>query len=134
MQPIKPTKDEILQILADEMQRRNEILFAYVFGSFAEFSSFHDIDLAVYLVAEDTLDRDRRYDVHLSVELQKIIGHPVDVIVMNKAPDHLVHEISKGRVILDRDEDRRLDIIVAAWSRYFDFQSKRREYLQQIDK
>jgi predicted nucleotidyltransferase len=95
---VRLSKDEKFIAIKQELQGRPEILFAYLFGSFLEEQSFHDID----------------------------------VVVLNTAPDHLVHEISKGRLVVDRDEDFRTDFIVASWKRYFDIQPKRLQALRDI--
>lgn len=128
----KLPRNEILSLLEERLARRGEIIFAYVFGLLSQGDEFNDIDVAVYLSDEGRLTTDRWYDIRLALELETATGYSVDVVLLNRAPDHLIHEISKGRVIKDCDEEFRIDFITRAWSRYFDFQPKRREYIQQI--
>jgi len=42
-------KAKIIGILSQTLSQRNEILFAYLHGSFLESKTFQDIDVAVYL-------------------------------------------------------------------------------------
>jgi predicted nucleotidyltransferase len=123
------TKNEILSILINELHNHSEVVFAYIFGSFVESDHFNDIDLAIYLEQNKI---ERWYDIELSIELEKKIGLPVDIIILNKAPDHLIYEVSKGKILIDKNEDFRIDFVTSAWKRYFDFKPKRMEYIRQI--
>jgi hypothetical protein len=49
----------LIQRLIDILKERGEIVFAYLYGSFAEGRAFHDVDLGVYVSGireEDSLD------------------------------------------------------------------------------
>jgi predicted nucleotidyltransferase len=37
------------QIIADYLDKRSEILFTYIFGSFTYKEKYHDVDIAVYV-------------------------------------------------------------------------------------
>ena len=129
---VKLSKDNIIMAVGEELQRRPEILFAYLFGSCVEEETFRDVDVAVYIEDDGTLKDVVHYAITLSLELEKVVGHSVDVVLLNTAPDHLIHQISKGRVVLDRDDDFRTDFITASWKRYFDIQPKRLQALRDI--
>lgn len=123
-------KTEIEQIIKQEILSRTEIRFAYIFGSFTGTGSFRDVDLGIYLA--DVVDAERQnYDIQLAISLERTIGLPVDVVVMNSAPDHLIHRISSGHLVLDRVPDDRADFLAAAWARYFDIRPKREAYLRE---
>jgi predicted nucleotidyltransferase len=126
------TNDQILSILRAELEKHNEILFAYVFGSVIDSASFKDVDVGVYVADADRLADGFGYAFAMSGELERLIGYRVDVILMNAAPDHLIHSISNGKLILNRDDDRRVVFITASWSRYFDVQVMRRAYLHAV--
>lgn len=126
------SKPEIISILEEELKTHSEIIFAYIFGSFIESENFNDIDIAIYINKEVHFDNPTGHEIQLSYNLQKKIGKPVDIILLNTAPDHLIHHISKGKLILDRYEDIRLDFILPAWKRYFDFKEKRKEFIKEI--
>jgi len=120
-------RDNITSVITQYLAARPEILFAYLFGSVVESDSFQDVDVAVYvqdaLGIGDSLD----YALKLSVELERMLRISVDIVLMNTAPDHLIHSISKGRMLVNRDDDARVDFITSSWSRYFDVQGKRRQ-------
>ena len=120
-------RDNITSVITQYLAARPEILFAYLFGSVVESDSFQDVDVAVYvqdaLGIGDSLD----YALKLSVELERMLRISVDIVLMNTAPDHLIHSISKGRMLVNRDDDARVDFITSSWSRYFDIQGKRRQ-------
>ena len=100
-------KERILALLADRLSSRAELIFAIVFGGFLEERPFRDIDVGVYLAhgtraGEDIVEA-ALYAEELSAELSKLVGLPVDVVVLNHAPVWLLYRALKGRVILDRD-------------------------------
>ena len=121
------SKEKILPAIRTALEARREILFAYVFGSLVEGEKFRDLDVAVYLSDPEFVKENIDYTIPLSGKLESLTGYSVDVILMNTAPDHLIHSISKGIVLVDRDEEFRVDWVVHSWKRYFDIQPKRRQ-------
>jgi predicted nucleotidyltransferase len=128
----KLSKDEILSVLRAELEQRPEILFAYLFGSFVEEEKFRDLDVAVFLQDEQLLKDWLTYMIDLSSDLQKETGCAVDVVVMNVSPNHLIHSIAKGMVLIDRDEQFRSEWIERLLSRYFDDQPTRRRSVAEL--
>ncbi|MFQ5799228.1 MAG: nucleotidyltransferase domain-containing protein [Bacteroidota bacterium] len=124
------TKKEIIELVRQYLTARQEIVFAYLFGSVVDSDAFKDVDLGVYVGGG--ISDGFGYAFAMSGELGRMLECHVDVILMNTAPDHLIHSISKGKVILNRDDDARVSFITASWSRYFDIQVKRRDYLRAI--
>jgi len=122
-------KPAILPVLKAELEQRLEILFAYVFGSFTEEETFRDLDVGVFVRDEQVLQDWLTYIIRRSLALERATGYEVDVVLMNKAPDHLIHSVSKGEVLVDRDEDFRTDWILRSWKRYLDIQPKCRQAL-----
>lgn len=121
------SRDQLRQAIREVLTSHPEIVFAYLFGSMAEAESFRDIDIAIYVRESKRREDVLGYTISLSVELERRTGYPADVIFMNTAPDHLIHAISKGEAVLNRDDDARIDFITSAWMRYFDVKEKRRE-------
>ncbi len=123
--------EEIIRQIHYILEPRSEILFAYIFGSAITSEQPNDIDVAVYLEDPDILEKNPLYDIRLSNAIEKAVKLPVDVIIMNTAPDHLIHEISKGIIIVNKDDDMRVDFITLAWKKYFEMAPKRREWLRE---
>lgn len=114
--------DDVRYWLREALEAREEIVFAYLHGSFAEGLPFHDVDLAVYLdpalaMATDIFDN----EMSLSVELTRSLRFPVDVHVLNGAPLGFQHNVLQGEVLLLRDEDELTDFIERVGLEYMDF-------------
>lgn len=124
------TKEQIIQELGRSVAEREEIVFAYLFGSIVETDLFKDVDVGIYI--DDTISDGFTYALTMSSGLERRLGYPVDVIVLNTAPDHLVHRISKGTLIVNRHDDIRVRFLTRSWSRYFDIALKRHAYLRAV--
>jgi predicted nucleotidyltransferase len=109
----------IEKCLASEVMRDEEVVFAYLYGSFVESQPFHDIDVAVYL-------RDVRAEVWspkvvaLAQRLTDRTGKPVDVRALNLAPVSFVYHVLRGHLLFTRDESLLADVIERTVSRYLD--------------
>ncbi len=129
---MKLKKEEIEPALRAVLSERPEIVFAYLFGSAAESDSFRDIDVGLYLALDRITVDPFQYSLRMSAELVTLTGSRVDVVLMNTAPDHLIHRITKGLLLVDRDEDVRINFITISWSRFFDFEPKRRQWFMEL--
>ncbi len=121
------TKEKILGDIKKNLLQHNSIIFVYVFGSFIEINDYNDIDIAVYSNS-DNFD-----SLKLSCELERQLRINFDVIDLKNAPDYLIYEISKGKVLIDIDENFRIDFISAAWSRYQDIKYYRNRFLEELN-
>lgn len=112
-----------VQQLAEFFQAGNEaIACGYLFGSVTrgEASEKSDIDIAVLYRHSPTPGFDA-VGVPLAGELERLLGKPVDVVVMNSAPVDLIHRILRdGILIFDRDPVFRVRFEVIARNKYFD--------------
>jgi len=93
-------KEGLLEKLREELSRHEEIKLAVVFGSFLKDYPFRDIDVAVYVVGgADPLD----YKLGLEEELERKIGYPIDIAVLNEAPPWFVRKVLReGRALFTR--------------------------------
>jgi predicted nucleotidyltransferase len=129
---LTPTvKQAVESILRTVLEKRPEISFAYIHGSFARGEDFRDIDVAVYLKVPS--DSPLRYELTLEAELMEAVGkYLVDVRVLNGAPVSFAYHVFKdGNVLIARDDDERSDFQEAVLARYFDFAPYRAEYLKE---
>ncbi len=129
---MKFNRQQIESSLKEFLKVRSEILFAYVFGSFAGGKDFQDIDVGIYISDLTSIGDSFDFAFQMSGDLERLLGCSVDVIVLNTAPDHLIHSVSNGILILNRDDDVRVTFLSSSWSRYFDIRVKREAYLQAI--
>ena len=93
-------KAELLEKICEVLKER-QVLFAYLFGSFArnEFRKDSDVNIAVY--AKDYKKLPLNFERRLSLKIEKRIGREVDIIVISEILKH-------GKVIFSRDERERV--------------------------
>lgn len=124
-------RQEIIHKLKEFVDARKEIIFTYIYGSFAEGLPFADIDVSIYIdenvVPEnDALD----YGLRISGEAE-IETHitPLDVKVINYAPVGFKFYATKGMLLFSRNEDIRCEFLEKVWKIYFDLLPKRRQVI-----
>ena len=129
---VKPEEyQRILDICKRILLDRDDVVFAYIHGSFLEMQNFGDIDLAVYLQAykrEDCFE----YEFDLEKELKKKVLYPLDIKVLNESPPSFRYSVIKNGIILvDKDEKRRVNFETMTLSQYLDFLPFRKRYLKE---
>lgn len=125
--------DDVRCRLREALEAREEIVFAYLHGSFAEGLPFRDVDVAIYLdptvaMTIDIFD----YEMDLSVELTRTLRLPVDVHILNGASLGFQHSALQGEALLVRDEDKLTDFIERVAIEYMDFAYLGRRYLLEV--
>jgi len=97
--------EKMISILKNYMISKENVKFAYLFGSYAENRERKDsdIDVAVYLsgIHEDDFFK---YKLDLKTELEQIFKKTVDVVIMNNASPLLNHEVFKNGIIIKNSE------------------------------
>lgn len=127
-----PLKDKIVEELRYHLSEEKGIIFAYLHGSFLDEKDFNDLDVALYLDQETSQQSEPiDLEISLSLKVEKLLGLPVDVKILNFAPLSFRYHVTKGNLILSRDEAVREEYICHTWSEYFDFQPVARIYLQE---
>lgn len=126
------------QIIADYLDKRSEILFAYIFGSFVNKDNYHDIDIAVYL--KDNFDKNDLnkfpfgYESQFISELNKLTRENIDFVVLNNAALTFQKKIiEQGELLFCRDEQKRIHFENYIRKLYIDseyFRKIRRHYLK----
>lgn len=99
---------------------RGEVLFGYLFGSYAQNRnhSQSDVDIAIYL---STYNEDSAHEYKMAniIELQDLVKKPVDLILLNQAPPLLQHEIFKtGILFLEKDHSSLVEYKVKNYYQY----------------
>uniref|UniRef100_A0A7C4NUV1 Nucleotidyltransferase domain-containing protein n=2 Tax=Pseudomonadati TaxID=3379134 RepID=A0A7C4NUV1_9BACT len=102
--------DEIRKILQEE----ENIIFAYLYGSFLNALSFRDIDIGIYL---NKIDEKNIEELELKMikEISKKINLPFEIIdlrVLNYAKNSFLNNIFRtGLLLFTRDEKFLTDLI-----------------------
>ena len=124
----KEQKDEIRVMIVDVLKERQDIIFAYLYGSFLG-SSFRDIDIAVYV---EEIKRKRGilgFELVLERELEELISFPIDVRILNYAPLSFKFKVIKeGILLFSRDEEVRSDFECLTFVEHHDFLFHRETY------
>jgi len=126
-------RKKMQEILTNCLEKEETIRFAYLHGSFAEGRPFRDIDIAVF-VDESRFSKKEALDfeVSCSVKLERTIGMPVDVRVINYAPLAFQYHSTAGTLLMRRDDDFRVDFLTKTRSLYFDFRSSSERFLMEM--
>jgi predicted nucleotidyltransferase len=116
--------DAIAEKIAHYFSGNNQISAVYLFGSAAKnlMRPKSDIDIAV-LFETKIKSKIKRFDIVLtaSMELEDIIGRPVDVVDILEAPLVLQHQILKtGKLLVENNRLARINFEVNSRRQYFD--------------
>jgi len=131
--------EAVLDTIRERLERRPEILEAYLFGSQArgDAMAHSDIDIAVYV------DRERLpaaplgyYAADLITDLMSALGrNEIDVVVLNDAPPLLYHRVLRdGERLLSRDLAATTTREGYAVSRYCDYLPVLRRIDRELDR
>lgn len=127
-------RKEICRKITQILSRRQEIIFAYAFGSFITDNSFHDIDIGIY-IKEGWLGKQSHLDYQISLEIELAKELPyllIDMKVLNYAPVPLCHSASDGIVLFCCDEEVRYEWVEKIWDMYLDMQYFLRNSLRDL--
>lgn len=116
----------LIDTVAMVLSKHKRILFAYLYGSTASEGKGNDIDLAVYIKAQEN---PHQLSADLKIELHKETGllpDTFDVRILNDLNEHsdifgllyLKSVLETGQVLIDREPDVRSDFLERYGSRY----------------
>ena len=114
-------KKNLADALRTVLSGREEVLFAYLYGSVLGDLAVHDIDVGVYVtgVAEGAATV---YAIDLSSVLQSVSSIPVDVRVINCAPLPFQYKALRGELLFERDDDARVSFTEQVTRGYLDIE------------
>jgi predicted nucleotidyltransferase len=101
-----------------------EVIAVYLFGSRARGTATarSDVDLGVLYAAPPSPSLES-LPFDIEAELERGLGAPVEIVVLNGAPADLVHRVLRdGTLLLDRDPSRRIRFEVQARNEFFDLE------------
>lgn len=128
------SKESSVEKIKKLLISRDEIIFAYLHGSFLDNFNFEDIDVALYIDQEKINNKQAfDYSLRLSSELSSQIGFEVDVQILNYASLGFKHSVLKNGILLfSKDENLRLDLIESISREYMDFYELAMQYIRDI--
>ena len=109
---------EVVNIIKNIINNEDNILFAYLFGSYAKGNqnSSSDIDIAIML-------KDNSFDYYLEIvkKLQIATNKEIDLVVLNRAKNlFLIEDIINNSIVL-KDSEERIEYETYRWMEIIDF-------------
>jgi predicted nucleotidyltransferase len=111
-------------------QRGRDAVSVYLFGSEARGTAglTSDVDVAVLYSRTPPGSLDAP-NLVLEGDLERLLGRPVQVIVLNSAPPDLTHRVLRdGRLLFEGDRSARIAFEVKSRNEYFDLLPILRRY------
>jgi len=110
-------QNKTLERLRNYFEGRNEITFAFLFGSVArgKVRQDGDVDIAIYFwpgedIEWEAFNKVYKEERRIALDLEKLLKKEVDLVVLNRARAVLADEIlRKGKPILIKDRGVFLD-------------------------
>jgi predicted nucleotidyltransferase len=122
--------EKIKQKLISTLNGHNEILFAYLHGSFGTLP-FRDIDIGAYCIIPE--DGVFDFELEMSSELEIASGYPVDFKVINYTPIGFQFSvINEGTLLFEKDKGVRLLFIEDVGLRYMDYYEFSKSYFKEL--
>jgi predicted nucleotidyltransferase len=111
-------RQRIAQSVRSLLSSSADIVFAYIYGSFARGEPVRDLDVALYT----TENKDFLFAVDVAALLRRATGFEVDVTVMNHAPVALQFAILRdGLLLFSKDEALRTALIERVSRQYREY-------------
>lgn len=120
----------IVEPLRASLLDSDGVVSAYLFGSMArgDGTAESDVDVAILLDHQPPPSLESM-PLDLEARLERLLGRPVQIVVLNRASPDLVHRVLRdGQILVDRDRPRRLRFEVQARNEYFDIAALLRRY------
>lgn len=115
-------QSDVVRDFVAVFKNESRVLVAYLFGSYAKgvCTAKSDVDIAVLLseAPRNLLE----YYLHLVNNVSKMLANDVDLIILNRSPPLLKHQIIKhGKIAYCCDEKARIEFEAKAHDEYLDF-------------
>lgn len=92
-----------MQQISFFLQEQQDVVFAYLFGSFVNHERFRDIDIGIYCENE----ADLLASGLLKTDLEQLVSYPIDIIQINKLtennPELAFGMVTSGRLVITKD-------------------------------
>jgi len=133
-------KNEIQNIVTEYLYSREEILTAYIFGSFNSDKGYNDIDIAIYIRDDYILENFQKHPFGYESELLGNLNlmlktDKIDLLVLNKAGLTISIQVyNSGTLLFEKDRFRRIHIENTIRKEYIDtehFRKIQSHYLKQ---
>jgi len=122
-------QNKIVEKLRDYFEKRDEVLMAFLFGSWAKGREGieSDMDIAVYFKPKvDIVEwekTDSYYETEKQIwrEVERIVEREVDLLVLNRAAPSVADNALRGTPVIIKDRGFYLDFLIRITSEAIDF-------------
>lgn len=129
-------KEIITGLLKPYFEKRDDILMAFLFGSWAtgKYCRESDVDIAVYFKPVsgglEWEEFDARYEGENEIwrEIENLLGKEVDLLVLNRAASSIADTAISGAPVIIKDRGLYLDFMLRVTSEAIDFRGFVAEY------
>ncbi len=121
----------IMEAIGPVLKARKEIVAAYLFGSAATGMMGHESDIDIGIVLKSGYKARALYPASVARLLDKKLNlkTEIDVRILNDAsPRFLFQVLKSGKLIMSKNEKKRVEFETYAISRYLDFKQFYEEY------
>jgi len=126
---LKEVANRIVEKLGNYFEKRDDIVMAFVFGSWAKGheGTESDIDIAVYFKPENNIleweSTDSQYESEREIwlDIERIVEKDVDLLVLNRAAATVADSALKGYPIIIKDRNLYMDFLLRITSEAIDF-------------
>ncbi|MBU1570361.1 MAG: nucleotidyltransferase domain-containing protein [Proteobacteria bacterium] len=124
--------DQLINKIIKRCKNEDDIVAAYLFGSVAmnRMKSSSDLDVALLLESgsESTFQL-----LQFGTDLEKISGRRVDLVILTRSGELLKYQIRCfGKLIFERDENKRKKFEISGRKRYEDFIHLHNRYVKSV--
>ncbi len=124
------TKSDILENISNTLSAHNEIVAAYVFGSYAKGYERSDSDIDIGLLLTHDEEGSGLYPERIAGELKDNLKtrRDIDVRILNRGTLRFLHQVLNGRLVFCRDDKKRIEFETSTIRKYLDFKPFLEEY------
>ncbi|MCM8804996.1 MAG: nucleotidyltransferase domain-containing protein [Candidatus Omnitrophica bacterium] len=118
---IKHNIDELIEKLKDRLIEEEEIVFAYILGSYGRnyIGPLSDFDIGIYIEENKEIFEKKIYLNFIITDILKT--DEVDIIILNTvSPFFLHHSLKNAKLLFSKDERKRIFFLVKNLKEYFD--------------
>jgi len=115
-----------VETISKVLEKEPDILFAYLFGSYAKGiqDEKSDIDIAIYLKDEKLIEKDSLYPSRIAIKIERELAgkRMIDVRILNGSTLRFRNQVLRyGKLLFSRDEEKRIAFETSSLDQYFDF-------------
>jgi len=118
-----PSEADVRAVTGQVLCHYDQVLLAYLYGSFLRHDACQDIDIALLL--SGTMDPYALFRVQMQIagEIEDLLTPhvPCDVRILNGAPVEFQYEVVRtGSIVFCRNDEQKIDYETVLMRRYFD--------------